>query len=826
MKIIQLELKGYKRLTLNNVEKFVMTPVDRVQIIIGTNGSGKSSVLKELSPLPAAHQDYHVGGSKTIVLTHRGTEYTLVSDFTKGQRHSFLKDHTEELNTGGTLTVQKELVKRYFGYDQGLHDIMLGNVVFTQMSVQQRREFLTDLSGGDLDYALNLFKRLKTAHRDTQGVIKHLESRLITLTAKQLQDKDIEEIQTYVKLLQDELTLLMRNTQPFDSNFWKAWEEVLEATAVWKDLSNKLLATKPYYLGKYPAHYPTIGDSIRANNEDIAAEKGQVEFLLDEVHSVKELLTSLNNIHATTLDGVKEHCRALIAKKCSLFDRIKHFPVMPQAWMVVEANKTINEHIETFITNIPNNTEGWYSLQRMNENKDLIDRLNERIAIYQKEQRRILNHIEHCKQTDPLQCRQCGYKWIPGFEAQEESLIMKDLERIDALIVAGEKERSEAMDVVARINDYQQALKAFKNFMDQFPVLLPFWDRIIEEKLLVRTPNRVLVLFRYWAEEAEIHADIEKCERELNESKDAMDYILSHEDEGGSVFLMNGKLEDLENRLEKGIQTHSTLVKQAAAFKEAETAAKQMVKLKEDWEKAQEHMGIVFNNYALACRDHIIKGVIAEHQNDLAQNNAILTDALIAEKEIGSMKTSLGTQLEEQKAFKILMDILSPIDGLIAEQLKGFLEQFVDQMNHVIGQVWTYPLLIKPCGFESGELDYKFPMLVGNDTSSVLDVAMGSGAQKDIVNFAFKLAVIAFKGMNDYPLYLDELAPTLDEKHRINITRYVHDYTDAHFCNQLFMISHYQPSYGTFSNADVCIMDATNMLNIPHVYNRHVVMES
>ncbi len=826
MKILKLELKSYKRLMLNNISRFVITPKDRVQIIIGTNGSGKSSVLRELSPLPAAHTDYFLGGSKTIVLSHQGTEYTLISDFTKGQRHSFLKDNSEELNTGGTLTIQKELVKRIFNYDQSIHDLYLGHTTFTQMSVQQRREFLTDLSGGDLDYALNIFKLLKTAHRDTQGVIKHLASRLVTISAKKLQERDIAEIQSFVKLLQDELTLLMSNSLSVETSFYKDWEAVLESTNVWKRLSRQILDTKPFYYNNHPISYAELPALIADTKDKLSVEKAQIEWLSNEVHSVKELLKSLNNIHATTLDGLNVYHRDLIAKKTELYKRIRQFQTIPNAWMAIEANKTVSEHIETYIGNIANNSDGWYSLQRMNENKQIVDRLNEKYAVYKKEQQRILNHIEHCKQTDPIKCTNCGYKWIPGFEAQQVVQITADLEKITQAMDSLEKERNEAIDVVTRITEYQNSLKNFKAFMDQFPVLKPFMDKTIEEKLLISSPSRVLALFTQWVEESEIHADIEKCDRELNESKDAMSYVLQHEDEGGSVYLMNGKLEDLENALEIRIQNKERLTKQLEIFKQAEIAANKLANLYWEWERANEAMAVDFNNYAMSYKDHLIKKVITEHQSDLALNNSILIDALLADKETESLIASLANENESNKAFKILMDILSPVDGLIADQLKGFLEQFVNQMNRIINQIWTYPLQIKPCGFESGELDYKFPMLVGTDTTPVADSALGSGAQKDIINFAFKLAVIVFKNMQDYPLYLDELAPTLDEKHRINITRFVHDYTDAHYCNQLFMISHYQPSYGTFNNADVCIMDTTNMLNIPTIYNRHVIMES
>jgi DNA repair exonuclease SbcCD ATPase subunit len=58
MKILKLILRGYTRLQLKQITEFVYTPTDSIQIIIGTNGSGKSSILEELSPLPADSKYY------------------------------------------------------------------------------------------------------------------------------------------------------------------------------------------------------------------------------------------------------------------------------------------------------------------------------------------------------------------------------------------------------------------------------------------------------------------------------------------------------------------------------------------------------------------------------------------------------------------------------------------------------------------------------------------------------------------------------------------------------------------------------------------------
>ena len=103
---MNLKLKGYTRLSLNHIDSLEYTPVAKTQVIIGTNGSGKSSLLYELSPMPSHHRMYD-HGYKQITIEHKGSTYVLTSDFTKGKSHSFIKDGIE-LNPGvGTYTARR-----------------------------------------------------------------------------------------------------------------------------------------------------------------------------------------------------------------------------------------------------------------------------------------------------------------------------------------------------------------------------------------------------------------------------------------------------------------------------------------------------------------------------------------------------------------------------------------------------------------------------------------------------------------------------------------------------------------------------------------------
>lgn len=49
MKILSLELKGAIRLELSGIKKITITPETSIMAVIGSNGSGKSSLLHYLS---------------------------------------------------------------------------------------------------------------------------------------------------------------------------------------------------------------------------------------------------------------------------------------------------------------------------------------------------------------------------------------------------------------------------------------------------------------------------------------------------------------------------------------------------------------------------------------------------------------------------------------------------------------------------------------------------------------------------------------------------------------------------------------------------------
>ena len=199
MKIIKLELRGYKRLALAHIKHLVYEPKAAQQVIVGTNGSGKSSLLYELSAMPANHRMYDAGGMKKITIEHKGSIYELTSDFSKGNSHSFIKDGVE-LNTGtGTYSVQLELVYRHFKLNAKVHELILGQKRFSSMSVAERRQWFTELADADYSYAIGVYNSLKERMRDISGAIKIAKKKLSIETTKSYSSEDIDRLANKVK---------------------------------------------------------------------------------------------------------------------------------------------------------------------------------------------------------------------------------------------------------------------------------------------------------------------------------------------------------------------------------------------------------------------------------------------------------------------------------------------------------------------------------------------------------------------------------------------------------------------------------------------------
>ena len=171
---------------------------------------------------------------------------------------------------------------------------------------------------------------------------------------------------------------------------------------------------------------------------------------------------------------------------------------------------------------------------------------------------------------------------------------------------------------------------------------------------------------------------------------------------------------------------------------------------------------------------------------------------------------------------KKLEEYLSPTKGIIGVSISKTINIVLERMNEVINSVWTYEINILPCNIEDNDLTFRFPVRLNNN-KEIPDISKGSSAIKEIIDFAFKIVAMEFLDMLDYPLILDESFSTFDAVHRRRAYEYVEELSRERF-KQVFLISHFMESYGRHNNADVIILDNSNV-NYTGEFNNVIKIE-
>ncbi|CRQ07979.1 hypothetical protein PAERUG_E6_London_17_VIM_2_12_12_03446 [Pseudomonas aeruginosa] len=152
--------------------------------------------------------------------------------------------------------------------------------------------------------------------------------------------------------------------------------------------------------------------------------------------------------------------------------------------------------------------------------------------------------------------------------------------------------------------------------------------------------------------------------------------------------------------------------------------------------------------------------------------------------------------------------------------MTDFIKTYCANMNAVIQSVWNTTLFVKPCHKDNGDLNWKFPVVTGDDepTPDVSDCSLGEAG---IIDFAFRYVAIRYHG--NFPLMLDEVGTTFDEIKRGRFFNFIHELTTQKDAKQLFMISHYITQYGMFTNPNVIAM-CYEGLSLPGEVNQHSVI--
>lgn len=811
MKIINVSIVGNIRLLHKGTREVHYTPNEPIQLFVANNGYGKSTLLRELSPLPADSSDYVKGGYKDITIEHNHRTFTLRSEFISGKKHFFSIDGSENLNTGHTVTVQKQLVEEYLGYTDTIHSLIMGDTPFTSMTAKHRRDVLIKLCDVDVTYALELHKQLSIELRNIQGAFKINQDRLYEVSNTLPQEDEINRLQSDIERIQvgvRQLLELKSNSVEFTAQNVPE----LEAYSVKLEELSRELIRAPYEI-------PTGVQSTQAyreHNQLLQLHLRQLESALEghqrEYANLNDTLRLFQDDEQYTIDDIQARIATIHAQISDI-----EASVPPEVLSRTDAADVLSE-----IISIYENVDAFLMTIPVNENmtmynRETVTRQKERRTEYQTYHDRALNRIaantrrlDHMAEAKEQKCPKCEYIWIPGWSDLEADRLKADnavheekLIKIKEVLTAVDRFLEDA-------SVWYQHYRRFQEWVRQYPRLQYFWNYYTQDHRLFNQPKSLAGWMQLYIESFQKAIDYHQKKTEVMQMESLL--VQKRAMEGKSKTVLCDKLNAIESQINEVTQS---IIVTRAQVQYHERNYNQLNRVLAMSAALEETISVI-KSMAESYYDYTKNRLLDELIDDqLMQSSALtkrLNDAKTAMDVYKHLERSQGELETSASDYLALVEALSPVNGLIADSLTGFINNFVGQMNHVIEQIWTSGLYILPCSYEQGNLDYRFPLVGADKDKPTPDVGLGSKGEKELIDFVFMLIARRYLNVEHFPLFMDEVGSSFFEDNRVKLYNYLKLLVDTGRIHQAFVVSHITNSHAVLHRVDTNVLDPTGVM--------------
>jgi len=815
---IKLILEQYIPLLSSGFTKVELDIQHLINLFIAANGTGKTSILRELSPLPPENGNYRTGGRKYFEQTKGKKRYILDSYPGVGNGHSFKVDG-EEFNKNGTYQVQLDLCWEHFRITPKANRVLSGlypRSLFSMMGPGQRKEFFLHLYPNDTSYALSVWNRLRNEKNDLKAQIKGQVARYTEENKKleRIAGCGVEELEARVKGIDEELrqSLLVRG----GLQAVKVDGQLKAKIARFSDMTDRLTLNKASGFieteDELVAGIKTTTDLLEMHEEQASG----IQMLISEnaglLEGMEELLEDPQAFshQADQLQLDITACKEELAQHETL---LQNYPVLGDP----EQNLVGLDQIEpAFATQLRRvvicNAEGLTGVQF----KQLLAQQETLTSVLRQTKQDLeadRHQLKHYDNQELLNCPECEHEFKAGVKPEELQRLRQRVEALPKRIALLTEELSRLTDGIDNDRGWYESMLALYQFC-RFNADVPCLPMLVKEYEVgkVDTVN-LLNGLRCYMQTLACKKRIEELMKEHNvlETRigllktdsvlDVVDYVKHWE---VALDVENRRIAFYRSRLKRFNNSLSTIQNYKADLE-------QLGALREEILEGLKNEGLA--NLRSRVDERI--GLLSEEKEDYLSS-------IIRSRSLGAVVNSIFVDIERLKrrllVVENLMDGLCPNKGLIGRLMTDFIKTWCGNVNAILQTVWNTPLFIKPCNKENGDLTYKFPVVTG-DQPPTPDVENCSLGEASIIDFAARLASLSYQG-DDYPLIMDEVGTALDEIKRGRFLNFIQDLTNRKGARQLFMVSHYLTQYGAFSNPNIVAMRYEG-LSLPGDVNTH-----
>jgi DNA repair exonuclease SbcCD ATPase subunit len=730
-------------MSLNNIKTFEYKP-SKSETIIGGNGSGKTSLLEQLTPYIDG-KDFKSGGEKVIVFSHRDSDYTL--SFTNN-KYSFIKNG-KELNDGHTMKVQNKLIVEHLQLTPMMNDMFLNRKQFVTMSVKERKEWLTLISPSDYTYVLSVYQNTKTKLRDLQGLKREYATRLKKIE-ENLEDEEVyTRLKSYIDTLKETLSSLhtdMSNLEEVD--------DVIKQCHSTIQTIRTLKRKQCYY---QPS--PIINEKLNANTRAL--------------EEIKKSLTTVGKIELTDKE-------ILYKEKQEVVDAITHTNTLA---IPLEKIEKIDELVQREEDKIRTLLNQYFEKQVVYQENELEKHLKDITLITTRLQThtKTLDELRYKyttlidrKSKESISCPSCHTEFKVGYNENDEVSIKVELNKHTVIV-------DELTLELSKLNARVSEITIFMDIENALKELAYLTDGVVD----YTDSKEVYDRFTNILQEKEMLSKLVYLKKRISELEEKIKVSESTDEQLQKIAL--SQREELLQKEKRLFRKEYLLKRNIKTSLEQENLRKRISELEEDLTLLTAQF-TQFERYAYnRVKNEYIQTLIRLLESELTkceeQLRRVDNDYLIYKR--------MSAEVEDtNKQIVIFADIekaLSPNKGLIAKSIIGFLNVFINHVNEIIRTTWSYDMRVLVPEVTESDLDYKFPVYVEGKIRK--DISQTSTGMRAIINLAFKLASMSFLKMNDFPIYLDEFGSSFDVEHRRKTIELIKRIQDDY--PQVFIISHY-----------------------------------
>lgn len=828
-KVERIRLKRFTPMALNDIEEIDISFKNDLMIVLGGNGSGKSSLLRVIFPIAPNKTDFKEGGYYENTSVVDKTTY----QFRVERTGSSLVCHIVNLDTGEYVLdgvnpkVYSAKVEELLGLTKDIKELINGEHGLCGAPTALRRQWFTKLSTTNLSKPLSIFNKLKTELREAKTEVSVLTTKISDIKTRVVDStEERDKLVSRLKELEADIEIEKSVLRAMGGSNGKANVEeclsriqhstdiilgtmgTLPTPADVVDTENKLVEEQTKL-----AEYKTQQDMYLKQLNGFSDEKNRYAYLTENIGSSQAILNSVKTEHE---------------KKAVLVNSILFSGLLTLDTTELRAAK---QSVGDFESNISNNIHRCgktYSVSaktKAMEEKTREQALSvERISYLRGKTESLKHELEHLSRTEEVNCPKCHNVFKPGVERSEES-IQKELALVEKDIETLKIASEQLAEEISALRSEYNATVIVRDTINQHkynPAVQLLINYCLSENIFGDNVDRWGSAMKTFNEDLTIAIEYNELTIRLKEAEEV--YKRSVMESGFDIESLEAKIREVTSEYElarENSDTQTVIVESITnRLTQQRLVLKAIDEFKRLWVELEQTIAQTETNI-------IVSEVNSRHEQTLDTYARARDRYRVMQNEIDNLmmwQKDLENAQTRYNNLKVMVEAWSPEKGVLKRYFYNSIARISDAMSNSISSIWNHPLKVFPCDLSNGNMDYQFPYQLREDGELIDDVSNGSTAQKHVFDLTFRLAAYAALGFNQFPLLLDEPGTGFDEDHRSRLVDHIKYLVSKGMFSQLIVVSHLSDVHSKLNGADYLVLSEEGV-TLPTRYNEDVTIK-